>query len=138
MSSRVKRNRTKARDRSCRKAATGDPVSHVGAGSRHLPEYEDTQAKYVSVRRSDLEALSTLGWLQEGCGAAGTFFLSGGFWVFLPLLVDHWSNLGDHKTGLLVSGLSVLFGIILIWIAHSHLQIRRNKITEIVGTKHGG
>jgi hypothetical protein len=81
------------------------------------------------VRRSDLRELTELGWLQEGLGAAGVFFFSGAFWLAATLAVEHSGNLENYWAGFGFCGLSMLFGTVLIWVAHRHFRMRESRIT---------
>jgi hypothetical protein len=100
----------------------------AGTGARHHPTYVDTQAEYVAVRKSDLRDISQFGWLEEGAGAVGVFFISGAFWLAITLCVEHSDQLAKYLFGFIFCGICILFGVVLVWIAHSHFKMRRTKI----------
>jgi len=79
------------------------------------------------VRRSDLREISTFGWLEEGAGAIGMFFLSGAIWVAVSVAIEHWADLEKYKWAFAFCGLC---GIAALWIAHKHFQMREDRITD--------
>jgi hypothetical protein len=105
-----------------------------GAGAQHTPIYRDSSAEYVAVRKSDLREISQFGWLEEGAGAAGMFFLSGGFWLAAALLVEHSNELEKYGAGFGLCALSVIFGVVLMWIARNHFQMREQRISDYFKT----
>jgi len=82
------------------------------------------------VRRGDLREIADFGWLEQGAGAAGMFFLSGAFWLALSLLVEHSGELSNYWAGFVICGLSMLFGAVLVWVAHRHFRMRENRIND--------
>jgi hypothetical protein len=101
-----------------------------GTGAQHNPIYLDSSAEYVAVRKSDLRELSTFGWLQEGAGAVGMFFVSGAFWLAITLVVEHAPELSKYWPAFVLCLLSILFGGVLLWISHRHFQMRDARIND--------
>jgi hypothetical protein len=99
--------------------------------SKHVPTYQDSTAGYIAVRKTDLREISKFGWLEEGIGAGGMFFLSGAFWAFFALVIEHHDHLADYWAGELLCLLSMIFGGVLVWLAHVHFAMRTDKIQAI-------
>jgi hypothetical protein len=95
----------------------------AGTGAQHNPVYRDTSAEYMAVRHSDLREIARFGWLEEGVGAAGMFFVSGAAWMAATVFFDHLDSPGKYWPGYLFCLARVLFGVVLLWIAHSHFTI---------------
>jgi hypothetical protein len=100
-------------------------------GARHIPHYSDQHENYITVSPSILRELSTFGWLQEGLGAAGTFFFSGAFWLLVTLLVEHLEEIKKYAPWLMLCVISMIFGGILIWIGYSHFRLKQDRINDI-------
>ena len=66
-----------------------------GSGAQHHPIYRDTRAEYVAMRRSDLREIARFGWLGEGAGAAGMFFIAGAVWMAVTIFFDHFDQPGN-------------------------------------------
>lgn len=109
--------------------SAGD-IGAAAGGAQHTPTYIHSTAEYVAVRKSDLREISEFGWLEEGAGAVGLFFFSGAFWLAVTLLSEHSTNLKTYLPWFGVCLLSMLFGVALLWIAHSHFKMRKNRIDD--------
>ena len=82
------------------------------------------------MRRSDLREIAKFGWLEEGIGAAGTFFVSGAFWTLATLLIEHYGAWEEHWAGFGLCVICIIFGAVLLWIARSHFQMREDRIND--------
>ena len=109
----------------------GEQQSAGAAGARHIPHYHDQHEDYVPVSRPLLNELSTFGWLQEGAGAAGMFFFSGAFWLFVTMISEHSDALEKFAPWLLLCIVSMLFGAVLIWVGYRHFILKQDRIREI-------
>jgi hypothetical protein len=105
-------------------------LTSAGTGAQHNPIYRDTSAEYLAVRRSDLREIARFGWLEEGTGAAGMFFIAGAVWMAATLFFDHLDNPGKYWPGYLFCIACIFFGGVLIWVAHSHFSMREKRIRD--------
>lgn len=110
--------------------APANSTTSGGTGAQHNPTYQDTTAEYIAVRKSDLRELSTFGWLEEGIGGVGMFFLSGAFWLAADLVAEHSDNLFAYKISLGFCAMCLILGGIFIWIAHVHFKLKRQRIDD--------
>jgi hypothetical protein len=101
------------------------------SGARHIPHYHDLHEDYVPVSRPILRELSTFGWLQEGAGAAGMFFFSGAFWLFITMIFEHFDELKKYVPWLLLCIICMLFGAVLVWVGYRHFQLKQARIQDI-------
>ena len=83
------------------------------------------------MRRSDLREIARFGWLQEGAGAMGMFFIAGAVWMAATLFFDHIENPGKYWPGYLFCFACIGFGGVLLWVAHSHFKMREDRIRDI-------
>jgi tetrahydromethanopterin S-methyltransferase subunit C len=103
-------------------------ISRIGA--RYLPQYRDTRGEHILVSRADLRDVSTYGWLQEGVGGIGMFFFSGAFWLLATILVEHSKELDKVAPWIGMCILSIIFGAVLIGIAHTHFSLKKERIND--------
>lgn len=106
------------------------PTGSSSSGAQHNPTYVHSTAEYVAVRRSDLREIAQFGWLEEGVGAAGVFFFSGAFWLALTLLAENFDDLKKYVPWFVICLVSILFGAVLLWIAHRHFIMRQQRIED--------
>jgi len=83
------------------------------------------------VSRHHLQELSTFGWLQEGAGAVGMFFFSGAFWLLMTMFYEHGYHLSDSVPEVLMCLMSMVFGLVLVWVGYQHFTLKQNRIREI-------
>jgi hypothetical protein len=114
-----------------RRTASRSRKREEGDGARHIPHYVDQHEDYVPVSRLLLRELSSFGWLQEGCGAAGTFFFSGAFWLLLTMLFEHGDEYKKYVPWFLMCIISMIFGSVLLWVGYSHFKLKQDRISEI-------
>ena len=106
-----------------------DQGTSGAAGAQHTPTYIHSTAEYIAVRRSDLRDIAKFGWLEEGVGAWGMFFIAGPVWMAAALFFDHLDHWQNYWAGYLFCLVCIIFGSVLIWIAHSHFQLREKRIS---------
>jgi hypothetical protein len=85
------------------------------------------------VSRARLREISTLGWIQEGAGGAGVFFSSGAFWLLATLVAEHWDETAKYTPWFILCGLSILFGVVLMWIGFRHFKMKQDYISDLFG-----
>ena len=83
------------------------------------------------MRKNDLREIAKFGWLEEGAGAAGMFFLSGAFWALFSLVIEHHDHLADYWAGEALCVIAMIFGGVLVWLAHAHFKMREERIKDI-------
>ena len=115
-----------------------DQGTSGAAGAQHTPTYINTTSEYVAVRRSDLREIAKFGWLEEGAGACGMFFIAGAVWMAATLFFDHLDHWRDYWPGYVFCGVCITFGVVLIWIAHSHFKLREQRISDYFEHKGSG
>ena len=103
---------------------------HTGGpdGARIDNHYIHRTEDAIAVRRSDLHEISKFGWLEEGCGASGVFFFSGAFWLLVTLLAEHMSEYHAYIPWFILCFVCMVFGAVLIWLAHNHFTMRQLRI----------
>jgi hypothetical protein len=101
------------------------------SGARHTPQYRDTSEEYLPVRRSDLREISNFSWLEHGLGGIGMFFVSGAFWLLPVIFIEHGKDMKDHHWAWVGTCLlSIVFGLVLLWISHRHFKMREQRIND--------
>ena len=96
--------------------------------AKHVAHYADRHEDFVLVSRSNLKEISQLSLLQEGAGAVGMFFFSGAFWLLATILFEHNAELAKYAPWLLLCVISILFGVVLIWIGWEHYKLRKDAV----------
>ena len=81
--------------------------------------------------RAKLREISTFGWLQEGIGALGVFFVSGAFWTFITLISEHSDEWRKYLPWFILCGCLVVAGLGLIWVGYRHFKLKQDCIEEI-------
>ena len=114
-----------------RRSASSSRKRDEGDGARHIPHYLEQHEDYVPVNRPLLRELSSFGWLQEGCGAAGTFFFSGAFWLFFTMLFEHSDEYKKYVPWFLMCIVSMIFGLALLGVGYSHFKLKQDRISDI-------